>query len=409
MTGGPYKLPEGWRWVRLGEVIRQSFSGGTPSTKVKSYWDGDLPWTTSATIGEDDIFLTRYLRTITSGGLEGSATKVAPKGSLVVATRVGVGKAAVTTFDVAISQDLTALILDSVVHAMFLAYLFKSPLFKIGLSGGTRGTTIRGITRRALLGSLIPLPPLEEQRRIVMRIEALMECIREARRLREEARREADRLWQSVLAETFPCPGSDLPEGWRWVRLGEVCLPTEKLNPAKNPSAPFIYVDISSIDNGVGEIVSPKQLRGKDAPSRARKVIKTGDVLFATTRPYLKNIAIVRPDLDDQICSTGFCIVRADWGKARPDYLFHLLCADFFTEQLSERKMRGASYPAVTDGDVLEAFIPLPPLEEQHHIVAHLEAVRAYVQALKKAQDDTEVHLKELERSILDKAFRGEL
>ncbi|GIX08274.1 MAG: hypothetical protein KatS3mg115_2677 [Candidatus Poribacteria bacterium] len=69
----------------------------------------------------------------------------------------------------------------------------------------------------------MPLPPLAEQRRIVARIEELMARVREARRLREQAREDAERLWQSVLADTFPRPSSDLPAGWRWVRLGEVC------------------------------------------------------------------------------------------------------------------------------------------------------------------------------------------
>ena len=68
----------------------------------------------------------------------------------------------------------------------------------------------------------IPLPPLNEQRRIVAKVEMLMEQVREARRLRQKAAEDADRLWQSVLADTFPCPGTDLPPKWRWVRLGDM-------------------------------------------------------------------------------------------------------------------------------------------------------------------------------------------
>jgi type I restriction enzyme S subunit len=256
---------------------------------------------------------------------------------------------------------------------------------------------------------LIPLPPLEEQRRIVARIEELMDRVREARRLRQEAQKDAERLWQSVLAQTFPRPGSDLPEGWRWVQLREVCKPTERRDPTKEPESTFQYVDISSVDNATGEIIGAKELLGKEAPSRARKVIRSNDVIFATTRPYLKNIAIVPPELDGQICSTGFCVLRANEAILEPRFLFYVCRSDLVVEQLSQGNMRGASYPAVTDKDVFDSIIPLPPLAEQRRIVAHLEAVQERLKALKEAQAATEAELKRLEQAILEKAFRGEL
>ena len=165
----------------------------------------------------------------------------------------------------------------------------------------------------------------------------------------------------------------ELPEGWRWVRLGEVCIPTERRNPSKEPDVSFVYVDISAVDNRTGRIVSPKKLKGAKAPSRARKVIRANDIIFATTRPYLKNIALVPPELDGQICSTGFCVIRANPSLTDPKYLFYLCRSDRVINQLNVNKMRGASYPAVTDNDVYEAIIPLPPLPEQRRIVARIE------------------------------------
>ncbi|NNG67985.1 restriction endonuclease subunit S [Caldanaerobacter subterraneus] len=186
-----------------------------------------------------------------------------------------------------------------------------------------------------------------------------------------------------------------LPPGWRWVRLGEVCLPTERRDPTKNPSTYFVYVDISAIDSTVGKIVSTKEILGQHAPSRARKVIRSGDVIFATTRPYLKNIALVPPDLDGQICSTGFCVIRANREFAEPEFLFHLCRSDFITNQLTASKMRGTSYPAVTDNDVYNTLIPLPPLEEQRRIVAKVGALMERVREVRRlraeAQKDTEL------------------
>jgi type I restriction enzyme S subunit len=132
-------------------------------------------------------------------------------------------------------------------------------------------------------------------------------------------------------------------------------------------------------------------------------------VIFATTRPYLKNIAIVPPELDGQICSTGFCVLRVDKAIIDPRFLFYVCRSDTIVEQLSQGNLRGASYPAVTDKDVFDSIISLPPLSEQRRIVAELEAVRAKLRALKSGQAETDSELRRLEGAILNQAFRGEL
>jgi len=198
---------------------------------------------------------------------------------------------------------------------------------------------------------------------------------------------------------------SPLPKGWRWVRLGEVCSDTERRNPAKKPDDSFIYIDISSVDNEAGEIVQPKELLGKDAPSRARKVVRSGDVIFATTRPYLKNIAHIPPGLDGQICSTGFCVLRPDHQKIDPLFLFHLCRSDTVVQQLSTKDMRGASYPAVTDSDVYQTLIPLPPLPEQRRIVARIEALMERIREAKRLREEARQGADRLWQSALAETF----
>lgn len=188
-------LPAHWRVVRLGEVVTRSFSGGTPSTKIAEYWGGSIPWTTSAIISDDEVFLIKFQRTISGKGLQNSSSKIAPKGSVIVGTRVGVGKAAVATFDIAISQDLTALVLTEDISPLFLAYLFKSDSLKEEIAERTRGTTIKGIPRKDLLNLSIPLPPLPEQREIVRILQVVDEKIRA-----EEARKTAlEALFKTLL------------------------------------------------------------------------------------------------------------------------------------------------------------------------------------------------------------------
>ena len=101
-------------------------------------------------------------------------------------------------------------------------------------------------------------------------------------------------------------------------------------------------------------------------------------MLFATTRPYLRNVTLVPQTYDDQMCSTGFCVLRALPGDAVPKYLFHVCRSEIVVDQLTP-KMRGASYPAVTDNDVLDVEIPTPPPDIQHRIVTRLDALLAEV------------------------------
>ena len=188
-------LPAHWRVVRLGEVVTRAFGGGTPSTSNPDFWGGTIPWTTSAVIQNDDVELCAFQRRITEEGLRNSSTSLAPKGSLLVGTRVGVGKAAVATFDVAISQDLTALILDQHVDAYFVAYLLKSRWYQSWFENNKRGATIKGVPRQDLLKLPIPLPPLDEQREIARMLQAV-----DAKIAAEQAHRAAlEELFKTLL------------------------------------------------------------------------------------------------------------------------------------------------------------------------------------------------------------------
>lgn len=172
---------------------------------------------------------------------------------------------------------------------------------------------------------------------------------------------------------------ADLPDGWRLCRLDAITLPTETCDPARWFEKDFTYIDLSSIDNDLGRIISPKIIAAQDAPSRARKVVRRRDVVFATTRPYLKGIALVPAVYEGQVCSTGFCVLRAEPSSVLPEWLYYVCRSNLVLAQVLP-KMRGASYPAVTDKDVLTTEVPLPPLAEQRRIVARIEELAGRIE-----------------------------
>ena len=158
---------------------------------------------------------------------------------------------------------------------------------------------------------------------------------------------------------------------WPTKPLGELILPTEQRDPRLKPAEEFSYVDIAGIDNEAKAIAATKRIVGAEAPSRARKVIRNGDVIVSTVRPNLNAVALVPTTLDNQICSTGFSVLRPS-DEVLSGYLFAFTRSPFFIDSLVARTT-GANYPAVNDGEVKGVPVPVPPLAEQERIVKLLD------------------------------------
>lgn len=193
---------------------------------------------------------------------------------------------------------------------------------------------------------------------------------------------------------------ADLPDGWIEVKVGDVVEKTGQRDPSRNPTKRFKYVDVSSVSNESLSITGYIEYEGKNAPSRARKAIKDGDVLFATVRPSLKRVATVPRELDDEICSTAFCVLRAKADVVDPEFLFFVTVNDSFVDRVTEHQ-RGSSYPAVTDNNIKEEFILLPPLAEQRAI-AH---VLRTVQRAKESTEKVIASTRQLKQSLMRHLF----
>jgi type I restriction enzyme S subunit len=250
----------------------------------------------------------------------------------------------------------------------------------------------------------IPLPPLPEQKRIVSILDEAFAAIAKAKANAEQNLKNAKELFESYLQGVFENKG----DGWEEKKLGEVLVKTETVDPTKNPDTEFTYLDVSSVNKETKEIETPTVLLGKDAPSRAKKMIRTGDVIFATVRPTHSRVALIPEEFDEQVCSTGYFVLRAK-ENVNNKLVFYFLLTKEFNEQM-EKLQKGASYPAVTDNDVKGILFRFPKSKyEQQTIVRQLDALRAETQKLEAVYQKKIADLEELKKSILQKAFAVEL
>ena len=156
------------------------------------------------------------------------------------------------------------------------------------------------------------------------------------------------------------------------VRISDLIHPVRNWNPSTSVAADFVYVDISSVDAKQKRISEPKNIPCSSAPSRARQLLESTDVLVSTVRPNLNCVAYVPGELEGAIASTGFCVLRPNKQALDSRYLFHWVQSEAFIGDMVS-KATGASYPAVSDSIIHASEIPLPPLEEQRRIAAILD------------------------------------
>lgn len=162
----------------------------------------------------------------------------------------------------------------------------------------------------------------------------------------------------------------------RTAEIGRVVDTVAKWDPRRDGSGTLTYVDLSSVDQSTKAVAEPTTVEATKAPSRARQLVATGDVLVSTVRPNLNAVAYVQPDLDGATASTGFCVLRPRRDELDGRYLYHWARSAPFIGHLVQLAT-GASYPAVSDKIVKAAPIPLPPLDEQRRIAAILDAADA--------------------------------
>lgn len=274
--------------------------------------------------------------------------------------------------------------------------------------GRSNVTTIPNLSQSKLGELQMPGPGQKEQRRIAYVLSTVQAAIEQQVRLIKLTRELKSALMQKLFTEGLRGEKQKMteigpvPESWEVVELSDMIEDTEQVNIRMESERQIKYIDVSSIsrEHLLVEITTEYLL--KEAPGRARKKIQTGDVIFATVRPTLLRVAYIDKKLNDQVCSTAFCVLRAN-ETVSDKYIYYVVQREQFIKQLAAIES-GANYPAVTDRQVKNQKVPKPKHNEQVKIAEILDACdRKVLHHAKKRE-----LLEELFRTLLHQLMTGQ-
>ena len=300
----------------------------------------------------NEVFMERHTNTVSAATLKTLGAQAFPPGTVIfpkIGAAIATEKKRILTKPATYDNNVMGAVPNKCVNPKFLFYWF----LQLKLTDQANPGHVPSIRKSVMEQIPFSLPTPKEQSRIV----ALLDEADRLRTLRRDADAKAARILPALFLKMFGDPATN-PMGWPVESLTTLVDSVKRRNPAASPGEPFVYVDIAGVDGEQGVIRATKKLLGNEAPSRARQVIKWRDTLVSTVRPYLRATALVPKELDGQIASTGFCVLRPvkNYGFA---WLYQITRQGWFTEQLNLRA-RGASYPAVTDADIMQLPVPIP-------------------------------------------------
>ena len=442
-------------------------SGGTPKTsEPANFENGNIPWITPADLsGYKNKLIARGARNITELGLANSSARLMPAGSVLFSSRAPIGHVAIASQEVATNQGFKSFVLPASLDSSYVYYFLRRSKALIDGLGG--GTTFKEVSKAITANIPFPLPPLPEQHRIVAEIEkqftrldASVDGLKRAqtnlKRYRssvlkaacegklvpteaELARAEgrdyepADRLLERILAERraqwevqvkrrgkykepiIPNASDlpELPEGWGWVSFDQVAwmleggsAATATSTPSNRPVLRSSAVRQGLIDYDDYRFLSDEAKQGIDP------YIAAGDLLFTRlsgTLEYVGNCAVVK-ELEGRKIEFPDRIFR---GRCAPSIAPHFVQLAFSEKTLRrslEAKAKStAGHQRISLTDLREFCIPMPPLAEQHRIVAEVERHLSVIQRAEAAVDANLKRAERLRQSILKQASSGQL
>lgn len=396
---------EAWEQRKLEELASKFTGGGTPNTSNPNYWNGEIPWIQSSDLEEDDVLSLTVKKHISQEGLKNSAAKIISKNSLVIVTRVGVGKLVVNTQEIATSQDFLSLS-GIKGNSRFLAYSLYSLLKKI--TQRVQGTSIKGITKTDFLKEAIFVPSLEEQ-------EKISSCMVEVDKLITLHQRKLNRFQKirtTFLQKMFPKNGETKPAirltgfnaDWEQEKLQNFAVRITRKNIKKQNNRPLTI----SAQHGLVDqtVYFNNRVAAQDVSNYY--LIKKGE--FAYNRSTSKDapVGAVRRlvDYEEGVLSTLYLVFSiTDPQHVDPNYLSYFFETTGWHSWILERAAEGARNHGllnVSSQDFLSLPVMLPSsLEEQQKIGEFFQKIDDCIILLERQAD----LLKQIKSSLLLSMF----
>ncbi|HKQ75820.1 MAG TPA: restriction endonuclease subunit S [Blastocatellia bacterium] len=293
---------------------------------------------------------------------------------------------------------------DARLDARWLGYVLASPSVKkrIGnISNGTSGS-LKNISKESFLSLEVITPPTIEQAKIAN----ILSCWDQAIELIEKLIAAESRLKRGLIRRLLTGKkrfAEFCEQKWRKVSLNEICeINRSALSNKTDPDFKFFYLDISSV--GKGKVSTPaSRIRFKDAPSRARRIVRRNDILISTVRPNLQAFARFTDEADDIIASTGFAVITAKSG-ADAAFVYHSLFSAETTRQINAL-IAGTNYPAINPSQVGALKLSLPQIDEQRRIATALNAFDRKLSLLRQEL----AALKRQKKGLMHKLLTGKI
>ncbi|MFZ1377170.1 MAG: restriction endonuclease subunit S [Geothrix sp.] len=452
-------LPSGWKLMRLGDLAKTS-SGGTPRRDKPQYYGGTIPWVKSGELGDRVIFETS--EALTEAGLASSNAKIFPKGTLCIALYgATVGKLGILGIDAATNQAVCAVFPPSEIDTRFLYRFFEGKrreLIEQG-KGGAQSNISQGIIR----DTIIPVPPLDEQRQVVAEIEkqftrlevgvaalrrvqanlkryraAVLKAACEGRLVPTEAElartgkgnggfESGDALLTRILTERhFNWNGRGkcnvaampdatnppkLPSGWTWAsveQLGDVKLGRQRSPKNVSKNYPTKYIRAANITERGIDVSDVLEMEFSPA-ERERFVLKDGDIVLSEASGSPSQVgkpAIWRDELP--LCCFQNTVIRLRPVIVESKYVL-VVFQHFYANSVFATVAGGVGINHLGAEKFSAIQFPLPPLAEQTRIVAEVERRLSVMEELESMVSANLQRAAGLRQSILHKAFSGQL